>query len=157
MHIKNESLKQYTEGIKVIFQRCQHKCEVSLFTKHLTNVAEVALQTHKEGKSGTPMGSSTATSKGKAGERWGRTFPLHGAYPPPWLFGYLQARELLESMSIALGSPQHSSGGEIIIVIVYVIISLIYCVTARGLPAGIKQHVCGAAGSLCRAYCPGLC
>lgn len=54
MHIKNESLKQYTERIKVIFQRCQHKCEVSLFTKHTTNVAEVALQTHDEDKSGTP-------------------------------------------------------------------------------------------------------
>lgn len=72
MHIKNESLKQYTERIKVIFQRCQHKCEVSLFTKHPTNVVGVALQAHKEDKSKTPRGSSTITSKGKAGTNSGQ-------------------------------------------------------------------------------------
>lgn len=68
MHIKNESLKQYTERIKVIFQRCQHKCEVSLFTKHTINVAEVALQTHKEDKSGTP--GKAAEHQQEQGKGW---------------------------------------------------------------------------------------
>lgn len=80
MHIKYESLKQYTERFKVIFQRCQHKCEVSLFAEQPTNVVGVALQAPKEGKSGTPRRSNTI-GKGKAGRTLGQD--SHIAYPAP--------------------------------------------------------------------------
>lgn len=84
MHIKDESLKQYTERIRVIFQRCQHKCEVSLFTRHTTNTAEMALQTHKRDKSGTPRKAAQVQQgqdKGKFGAGHPHCVVLTSAVP----------------------------------------------------------------------------
>lgn len=103
MHIKNESLKQYTERIKVIFQRCQHKCEVSLFTEHPTNVVGVALQPHKEDKSGTLGGSSTTTGKGKAGRNLGQDRPIALCLPHTLTLPFLQVCEPLKDVSVPLG------------------------------------------------------
>lgn len=108
MHIKNESLKQYTEGIKAIFQRCQHKCEVSLFTKHTTNVAELALQTYKEDKSGTPRKAAQHQQGQGKGWFWCRASPLCCAHPLDYyslIYRYERYRECEHHTGALRGIP----------------------------------------------------
>lgn len=66
-HIKNESLKQYTGRIKIVFQTCQREREASPFTERPTDVAEVALGP-QEGYVGA-SGSAQPTTEPRGGTR----------------------------------------------------------------------------------------
>lgn len=106
---------------------------MSLFTRHPTNVAEVALQAHKEGKSGTPKGSNATTSKGRGKGEFEAVHPHYSMLTPqPDSSLICRYVSCWRKRPLHWGSPQDSSEGEIITGIVHIIMGLILLVSARG-------------------------
>lgn len=70
--MKNQSQKQYSGRIKIVFQTCQHEREANLFTGRPTDVVEVALG--PQGGHVGASGSAQPTAEPQGGT-WGSAAP----------------------------------------------------------------------------------